>query len=155
MTHEKMPYDYRDQDHVYAPVVTSQPFYQIDGPPVVVRGEKAPENGLCLALCVCCCFNCPFGVVALCLSYLSSMEFKLGSVDKAKMYGKMSLAMSITGIIVLAVTAILVSSVWGFCSWIVEMRCPGLIRFAYVQNETVDSCPALYSFANQHCYRYH
>ncbi|OAF66248.1 Tumor suppressor candidate 5, partial [Intoshia linei] len=67
-----------------------------------------PTNYLVLAIIVTICCNLPFGIIAIIFSVLSSQEADKNNMDNARKNGKISLGMSVAGIVVSIIIIIII-----------------------------------------------
>lgn len=78
-----------------------------DGPPVKTFQSK-PPNFIILAILTTAFGNLLFGIPALILSVLSSRDFQKGDIDGARNKGQASKCLSVIGMVIVLVAAILV-----------------------------------------------
>lgn len=88
---------YYDRNHEedWCKVVTTQP----DGSVLSQHIPHEPRSYLGLAVVVLVCFNIPFGILAVILSVKANRDYEKGDCTRARVKGKVSMVLSIVGII--------------------------------------------------------
>merc|ERR1712002_910229 len=76
-------------------------------------GPMRPSNYLGLAIFVCLCINCVFGLVAIIFSVMSSSAADSQDMEGAKSRGKISMIVSLVGIAI-SVIAIIIICIYYF-----------------------------------------
>lgn len=97
---------YYDRNHEedWCKVVTTQP----DGTNTTQHLPEEPRNYIGLAMVVLLCFNIPFGIAAVILSVKANQDFQKGNSTQARVKGKLSMALSVFGIVSTMTTVLLV-----------------------------------------------
>lgn len=84
---------------------------QPDGRSLRSHGQPKPKNYIELAVVVLICFNIPLGVIAVVLSMKSNRDFEEGNFDSARIKGKISVIISVVGIIT-TISIIMLAIFW-------------------------------------------
>ncbi|OAF69695.1 hypothetical protein A3Q56_02530 [Intoshia linei] len=90
-----------------SPVQTRQPQQNTI---VIQQNNIRPQNYLCLAIFITLCCNFIFGIIAILFSIMSSQSADQNNMNDARSKGKISLFLSIFGVIVTIIIIIIVAS---------------------------------------------